>query len=186
MYRFLNINTSSFSNSDSCLKKEEVKVEEQKPILVNSLIQKSHILDMFGNSDIKISKKGFEIKSKMEDWKNKELQMCAQHQAKLEILKAKIGKEPTETMSEWTTEGFDVSIEPKTYCYEESDWSTSNDGTEGIEKQPIGALKGEYNSIAHDYVKCQKDIKTIDTMVSNLTDSISYQLTIRQAALLGF
>lgn len=182
MLRYLNIDVNSFTNSDIAFQKEKRQVvkTEDKALYVES-IQKSHITDMFSNSEIKINKKGFEIKERLVEMKNKELQMCAQNQAKLEILKAKLGCEPTEKVSEWVLEGFDISIEPKIYSYDSCDWEP----IEGTETN-IGSLKSEYNSVANNYVKSQIDICTIDTMINNLVDNTFYPISIKQAALLGF
>lgn len=152
-------------------------------------IEKSHIAEHFSNS-MKISKKGFAIKEKLQASLQEESESISGLSNKLTELKIKIGEEPTlqaKTYSSWLIDGFEDKISDTPLFYE----INYNIG-ESIEyvgenkPEDVRHLKDEYNNTANKLIQCKIEVVMINTMINNFDDKKSYDLDVRQAAILGF
>ena len=181
--RFNQFNMASFKEAESDIKSQHNVTDFEN-------IQKGHISNAFGHSqEIKVDKKGSEIKANLKVARDKEQLECTQFQTQLEAVKANIPTEPTENIDEWTTEGLDITIMPKKfnwsecYCNEDNEYS---DQSMKSEKQLLCDAKREYNNTAEKFVKCQVELHILDTMMNNIADNKVYSLSVKQAAILGF
>lgn len=142
-------------------------------------LQKSHIIHQFGHADnIQINKKGSEIKQNLESHKTKEMLAASKAQAEMVNIKEKVNCEPTEDPDSYIADGIDVAIMPKKYpwseCYSEN------------ESDETAKLKNKYNQCASKFIECQVECAMIDTMLKNIEDNKTYNLTVKQATILGF
>lgn len=181
--RFNHFNMASFQEN-------AVDVKSQHNVTDFEEIQKGQISNAFGHSqEIKVDKKGSEIKANLKIARDKEQMECTQFQTQLEAVKANIQTEPTENIDDWATEGLDITIMPKKfnwsecYCNEDNEYS---DQSMKSEKQLLCDAKREYNNTAEKFVKCQVELHILDTMMNNIADNKVYSLSVKQAAILGF
>jgi|688.fasta_scaffold145982_2 hypothetical protein len=181
--RFNHFNMASFQENAVDVKSEHNVTDFEE-------IQKGQISNAFGHSqEIKVDKKGSEIKANLKVARDKEQMECTQFQTQLEAVKANIQTEPTENIDDWATEGLDITIMPKKfnwsecYCNEDNEYS---DQSMKSEKQLLCDAKREYNNTAEKFVKCQVELHILDTMMNNIADNKVYSLSVKQAAILGF
>jgi|GEM_PF-2317661 len=154
-------------------------------------IIKSHIDWQFGGSpNTTINKKGFDIKEKLMNIKSKESAEIVQKQAELVALKAQIVDEPTEKIDEYITDDIEVANMPLKYNWSECYSECIKDSATALESpnlvQQVSELKRKYNLCAEKFVKCQVEVKMLDTMINNFEDEKIYNLTVKQATILGF
>ena len=106
-----------------------------------------------------------------------------------------LGQQPDEEVDSWQTEGFELYFTelPKMYNWRETycDSPTSEMGqvlenSQQSNQKDICQQKDKYNSLIRKYISMIKEVAQIDTMINNLDDSKKYQLSIKQATLLGF
>lgn len=155
-------------------------------------IEKSHILEQFNNS-LTISKKGAEIKEKLQKVLQDEQEEINSLSNTLLELKIKIVDEPTLTAQEscsWKIDGFEdkVSDLPMFYPWESCS-ETLKDSVEYVgESRPeeVRKMKSDYNNLASKLVDCKLEVMMLNTMIGNFEDKKVYSLNIRQAAMLGF
>jgi hypothetical protein len=181
---------------------EEIKksfdMDISNKTISNSDLIKSHIGYQFSSSEnLKVTKKGSEIKEKLKAIKDKELLEISGYQSKMEALKAVIPTAPSEPANDYNYEGIEVLEKlmmfpwNETYCNgdnEKSDMviSASETKPEKSEAQILCDNKREYNRNVDKIIECQKEIVLINTMLNNFSDSKTYDLSVRQAAVLGF
>lgn len=158
------------------------------------IIEKSHILEQF-NTSLTISKKGSEIKEKLQKVLDEEQAEVASLGSKLIELKVKIEDEPTQTAVEntpWKLDGFEdkVSDLPMFYpwncCGEVMDTKDSIEYVGENKPEDVRKMKSEYNSVASKIVDCKVEIVMLSTMITNFEDKKVYPLSVKQAAMLGF
>jgi hypothetical protein len=176
--------------------KKSLDMDISNKTISNSDLIKSHIGYQFSSSEnLKVTKKGTEIKEKLKAIKDKELVEISGYQSKMEALKAVIPTAPSEPANDYNYEGIEVPeklmIFPwnETYCNEEKSTmviSASETKPEKSEAQILCDNKREYNRSVDKIIECQKEIVLVNTMLNNFNDSKTYDLSVRQAAVIGF
>lgn len=159
-------------------------------------IQKSHITEMFGyQNNLNIDKTGVEIKEALKKVRNKEENEKNTYHATATTLLASLGCEPTEEIDNWVIDGYEdiIGSTPKlfpwreTYCESVSEMGQVLQTSQGDTNQKdVCKQKDDYNRCIRKYIDAIKEIAQIDTMINNLDDKKKYQLTIKQATILGF
>ena len=158
-------------------------------------LQKSHV-EVFGDSQTQrgfvISKKGNEIKAKLKLMLEKEVQESTVYYNKAMALVVKIGCEPTKSASEqfyYLVDGWEDKIGqiPNVYgwgpvveqCCDEI--SQSEPRTDDLR-----CLKDEYDQCVRQWIETKREQAMLNTMINNLSDTKEYDLTVREAVILGF
>lgn len=157
-------------------------------------LRKAHITEAFGYGQDKITfpKTGKEIKDKLSTTKEKCSQEVNKLQMEYSLLKDKINEEPTEEISEYYFNGTKdkFSSIPKVFEYKYlnkiQDSSMDLNLSTPTQSEDISKLKDKYNSLVHKYIKEQAEVYLIETLIENLTDTLSYNLTLNQLTTLGF
>jgi len=177
--------------------KKSMDMEINAQTISNLDLIKSHIGYQFANSEnLKVVKKGSEIKEKLSAIKAKEETEISGYISKLEALKSLIPTLPTEEVDEYVSDGIDTGNKllkfpwNETYCNEVKQESVVLSATETkptkSEAQILCENKSEYNRTVEKAVRCQAEVALINTMLKNFNDSTSYNLSVRQASILGF
>ena len=162
----------------------------------NDSLQKSHIANMFGYGQeaIKIEKTGKDIKAALQDIKTKNEVIKDIVAEKIKTLKSEIGTEPNQECDSYIIEGFEdrLGLLPNKYSwqeiYNEEKCDTNTTVTlENTEAQKSTCdKKREYNELVNKFVSYSVEILQTDTILNNISDDKKYQLTVKQAAILGF
>lgn len=190
------MNSKLDKNKDKKEIKKSFDMDISNKTISNTDLIKSHIGYQFTNAEnLKVSKKGSEIKEKLKAIKDKELVEISAFQSKMEALKAVIPTAPTEPVNNYD----EVELPEKlttypwneTYCNEEKSSnnmviSATETKPEKSEAQILCDNKREYNRNVDKIVECQKEIILINTMLNNFSDSKTYDLSVKQATVLGF
>ena len=161
-----------------------------------SNIEKSHIVNDFGHS-LKLSKKGSLIKDKLNIVLEKEKQKLNTVETDLKVsLQNCDGCEPSVEADEWYTEGLEykLTLIPKTFPWGEiydqkieAPIGSLSIGEENkIKSTTLGERKSKYNDLARKYLSIAKDIIQLNTMIANIEDNKNYDLTVKQASIIGF
>ena len=172
-------------------KSEDVNNELSKSISRDELI-KSHIGSQFGYSEnLKVNKKGAEIKEKLITIKDAELSEISTLKSKAEVLKEKAGSEPTEKLDDYVTDGIKTNTlllkYPWNECYCNEQTEKSLDGIEiKSEAHIVCDSKQEYNRCVEKIARCESEVSLINTMINNFEDAKVYNLSVKQATTLGF
>lgn len=171
-------------------------------------LEKSDILDAISySSEIKIIKTGKEIKDniKTKILPTKQAQYNTKSSEATELLK-ECGDAPTSEPKPWMLRGMSVSIPYKVYDWDETYYRSADDeaccggcvcdslnviGKKPCKKNiPCDAEQGEarqkYNRAVEIICEISVDIKALELLNNNLSDSQSITLTPRQAILFGF
>lgn len=161
-------------------------------------LQKSHV-EVFGDSQTQrgfvISKKGSEIKTKLKLMLEKEVQESTIYYNKAMAIAAKIGCEPTKSAQEfyyYLVDGWEDKIGniPNVYDYESVCESCNSDLSLSVPSEPksgdIRQLKDEYNYSIRQWIETKREQAMLNTMINNLSDTKEYDLTVREAVILGF
>lgn len=140
-------------------------------------VEKSLVSDIaYSNSDLSfITKKGEDIKSKLEDQKGLLIQSLAFCLPKLSPLIEKIGCEPQEKQ-----EG---ELEMLRYGYSQIYPNTENSNNEVSDVQK---LMREYNDLLWKISYLKNDLKGINTIIQNIKENKEYKLPINIATQIGF
>ncbi len=141
-------------------------------------LQKSHIRDLFeyGENKVRVSKTGKQIKEMLSGKKARSEANKIAIQAKMKACITECGFAPDEDCDYYMYAKYggvcgDVLCYSDKYCY-------SSDGGDESVKQCCR----RYNQYARDYVNCCVDCHYIDTMINNVEDNKSYNLSISQIA----
>lgn len=135
-------------------------------------IEKGVASDLMFNSELnKIQKKGSEIKEKLEKEKVKEAISLANDNVKINNIKSKIEEQPA-------GDPYIEGSEYKKFSYEQI-------YKEGVEESKA-LLMRTYNHCLHKYCFDKRDLDKLITMISNIQDSKTYDLTLDIATKLGF
>ena len=144
-------------------------------------VEKSLVSDIaYSNSDLSfITKKGEEIKNKLEDQKGLLIQSLAFCLPKLSPLIEKIGCEPQERQ--------DSDLEMLRYGYSQIYPNSSNDEKcYDSGEVEIPKLMREYNELLWKISYLKNDLKGINTIIQNIKDNKDYKLPINIATQIGF
>lgn len=167
---------------------EEVQKKEF-PLNERENIEKAHIIESFSR-DLIISKKGSEIKIALEKVIQNEQNEITTLLNKMSELKIKIGDEPmvpAEKELYYTIDGFEDKITDLPMFYP---WGCEKSDTTGYvgDNTPDerNQMRSDYNSAASRLINCKVEIVMLNTMINNFQDNKSYNLNVRQAAVLGF
>ena len=162
-------------------------------------LQKSHV-EVFGDSQTQrgfvISKKGSEIKAKLKLMLEKEVQESTVYYNKAMAIAVKIGCEPTKSAQEfyyYLIDGWEEQIGqiPNVYDYDcLRDSECSSDAMLNVpsesKSEDMGQLKSEYNHSVRQWIETKREQAMLNTMINNLSDTKEYDLTVREAVILGF
>ena len=163
----------------------------------NDSLQKSHIANMFGygQESIKIEKTGKDIKAALQDIKTKNEVIKDIVAEKIKTLKSEIGTEPNQECDSYIIEGFEdrLGLLPNKYSWQEiyneekcdTNTTVTLENTEA-QKSTTCDKKREYNELVNKFVSYSVDILQTDTILNNISDDKKYQLTVKQATILGF
>ena len=163
----------------------------------NDSLQKSHIANMFGYGQeaIKIEKTGKDIKAALQDIKTKNEDIKDIVAEKIKTLKSEIGTEPNQECDSYIIEGFEdrLGLLPNKYSWQEiyneekcdTNTTVTLENTEA-QKSTTCDKKREYNELVNKFVSYSVDILQTDTILNNISDDKKYQLTVKQATILGF
>lgn len=189
---------------------DAIRESKQKAISKNITLQKSHLESVFNTYSnergFTIPKKGKDIKEKLKKILSDEEQEVASYYAKIVSLNSKIGIEPTGTAEEmeyYLVDGWSeiIGTVPNLYSYEqmvatrdkESEEEVSGSRFVDIENKStspgeecVSKLMGQYNENVRKWIGCKREIGMLNTMLSNFEDSKAYDLTVREATILGF
>lgn len=167
------------------------KSDVQKSFEGHDDIHKSHLGYMLGSDNLKVSKKGKEIKEKLEKVLSDEKDQKTTLSTECTSLKEKIGTEPTCDVDDYTFQGLKnrIAVAPKVYewneCYSNVQISeTSPDSDKLI--NDVCTLKRKYNQCVREFIESSAEIIQIQTMIDNMDEKKSYDLTVKQASVLGF
>lgn len=159
------------------------------PLHERENIEKAHIIESFSR-DLIISKKGSEIKEALEKVIQNEQNEMTSLLNKMSELKMKINEEPTlpaEKEQYYTIDGFEDKVTDLPMFYP---WECSKEDTTGYVGDTTpderNKMRSEYNSAASRLVSCKVEVVMLNTMINNFQDKKSYDLNVRQAAILGF
>ncbi len=143
----------------------------------NNGVEKSLVSDIaYSNSDLSfITKKGEDIKNKLEDQKGLLIQSLAFCLPKLSPLIEKIGCEPQEKQ--------DNELELLRFGY--SQIYTNSEGSQN-EATDVQKLMREYNELFWKISYLKNDLKGINTIIQNIKDNKEYKLPINIATQIGF
>ena len=144
-------------------------------------VEKSLVSDIaYSKSDLSfITKKGEEIKNKLEDQKGLLIQSLAFCLPKLSPLIEKIGCEPKEKQ--------DLDLELLRYGYSQIYPNSSNDEKcLGSDEEGTPKLMREYNELLWKISYLKNDLKGINTIIQNIKDNKEYKLPINIATQIGF
>jgi len=140
----------------------------------NSYFQKAHFLNNFRETFL-VEKSGKEIKEKVSISLQKEVDEITKYRTELEILKGKIGEEPTKKCDHyWLADGFDDKIENLPMVYDIKDTQCNED------------LKYDYNYIVIRLIECIIEKVMMQTILNSYPDNKVYKLTLKEASMLGF
>lgn len=155
--------------------------------------------NIFGYSlreNFSVPKKGKDIKERLKIILSKEEQRAASTYTEAVSLVSKIGSEPSDSEEgHYCLDGWEESIGnvPNFYSWEQQEEAyekKSSDSSLVVEntdpKDDICRLMKEYNGLLRKWLNCKKSIAMLTTMISNLEDNKSYNLTIEEATKLGF
>jgi hypothetical protein len=141
---------------------------------------------MYSDSELKyVTKKGSEIKEKIVTAKANEAVKLAEIGIKLKLLRSEIGVDP---------EGDDVSgigdNYKKRYSYKQMyPDNTVNNLTGNVSatnSEDVVKKMREYNNCVYKFHNCQRELKTLGTIVDGIKEKKDYKLHIRIATELGF
>lgn len=164
-------------------------------------LEKSHIEYTFGDSpDFKISKTGKEIKEKLNDMMIAEQQEIANYTNMIYGLKSRISESPEgDAQSEfyYLLDGFEDKVgvlpgQPFTWKQCDCNRPISNDGASSFsnesskKEESQSDLMYQYNEALRKWIGCKREIAMLDTMLNNLVDNKSYNLSVKVATTLGF
>lgn len=171
----------------------------------SSSLQKGMLWDVFDREPEKrgfvVTKRGKLIKEKLNGLLSKEEQDLASCYAQIVSLSSKIGQEPTvpaENRFSYEVGGFKEALGtlPNVYDFklmvEDSPTSACCDMgmdlscSDNSEKESTKDLMYAYNDTVYRWITYKKDIAMINTMLSNFDDNKDYDLTVREATILGF
>lgn len=167
-------------------------------------LSKAHLIYAFEGREgdlNKLKKKGSDIKAKLTDAINHENEEVVK--ALADAKKCKVdGIEPTGMPSEYTLRGYPKSSFdklPKLYTYDQKEpYYSSGNQTEVA--MPIGVdsqvskdenkstiqKMNDYNHYVRKAIECMVEVKIAETLKNGIEDNKSYELTLKQAAVLGF
>lgn len=185
------LNLSGFSN----LPKEK-KVEKGED---GDELKKGHFSEIFGySSDVKVEKKGKDIKQALEALVPKERGQKEEYYDKMKSELEACEHQPTEEPSNYMFDGLKhkLDVVPKMFSYDMirkyNDAQESGvSGAMTVEEEVPEGHEGdnhyeEYNEYAREYIKQCVDLVKMNTMIDNINESKKYELTVQQAAMLGF
>ena len=147
----------------------------------NNDVEKSLVSDIaYSNSDLSfITKKGEEIKNKLEDQKGLLIQSLAFCLPKLSPLIEKIGCEPQEKQ--------DSDLEMLRYGYSQIYPSSNGDKVCcDTEIEDCSKFMREYNELLWKISYLKSDLKGINTIIQNIKENKEYKLPINIATQIGF
>ena len=159
-------------------------------IIPEDSIEKSHLLYGFGDSFL-VEKTGKEIKEKLSIVLEKEKQEVSEYKVKLEALKTKIGEEPTKSAKDnyyYSIDGNEDILAEVPLTYERNRNLQLVD-TEYVTDKPVEEVwkfKDEYDSYICKLIDCLREIKLINTILTNYPDDKKYKLPLRDIQKLGF
>lgn len=158
-------------------------------------LQKSHV-EVFGDSQTQrgfvISKKGSEIKTKLKLMLEKEVQESTIYYNKAMAIAAKIGCEPTKSAREYyyyLVDGWEEQIGniPNVYGYDGCCEDPSFDlPSSQPQSEDLRHLKSEYDNCIRQWIETKREQAMLNTMINNLSDTKEYDLSVREAVILGF
>lgn len=152
-------------------------------------IIKSNIVDSFqyGDSKLLLSKTGKEIKNKLQE-KIIEIKVDINNLTnKLEQLKSQCNQKPTESIPSYWLEPYDDRISLPILIYgKSSELVRDSDypATTQPDQQQSQCMR-EYDRTVRQIISRHKELIELDTIIRGIVESKSYQLTIRQATILG-
>lgn len=169
------------------------RTEVQETLTKANDIQKSHLANMLGSDNLKIIKKGSELKEKLNTSLSKIIDEKDSKYQQIVELKNSINCEPTDEVDEWTFQGLKsrISLAPKVFkwddCYQKHYPQNSIDLSEDQKTEnSICELKRKYNSLVRNYIEMSAEVIQIQTMIDNIEEKKNYELTVKQASTLGF
>lgn len=158
-------------------------------------LQKSHV-EVFGDSQTQrgfvISKKGSEIKAKLKLMLEKEVQESTVYYNKAMAIAAKIGCEPTKSAREYyyyLVDGWEEQIGniPNVYGYDGCCEDSSLDlSSSQPQSEDLRHLRSEYDNCIRQWIETKREQAMLNTMINNLSDTKEYDLSVREAVILGF
>ena len=171
--------------------------------VVDEDLEKAHLINTFERGDnIKIKKKGSEVKEKLTDIRKEEEKESQDYFSKVLGYRSKISQPPTEDAPEWYLQNLKMPKEkvPKIYSYQvmyPSDSDTIQTETSGrsplvapesvkILSQEEAVYAEKYNECLRKYFGCLKEVSYIDTFLNNLEENKTYDLSMEQANAFGF
>lgn len=163
-------------------------------------IEKSHIEYTFGDSpDFKISKSGKEIKEKLKEMMTYEQQEITNYNSMIYGLKSRIKDNPegdAQTEFYYLLDGFEDKVgvlpgQPFTWKQCDCNRVVSDSGMENSvssEEKEISQseMMYQYNEALRKWIGCKREIAMLETMLNNLVDDKSYDLSVKVATTLGF
>lgn len=167
----------------------------------NDAIKKSHIEYTFGDSpDFRIPKTGKEIKEKLNGMMIDEQQEISNYTNQINTLRSCINVTPegdAEKEYYYLLDGFEDKVgvlpgQPYSHeqlhchcCCEDSRFSDEDSQEETDEHKTI-KLMWQYNDALVKWIGCKREIAMLNTMLINLVDNKSYNLSVKVATTLGF
>lgn len=176
-------------------------------------LEKGHLSEAFSYSDLKtaftIKKAGKDISGAMDKTIAFEESIIASCKAKAEAYKVE-GVEPTGNPSSYMSNGYgghqSFGEIPKVYSYEQkypedsysevkeapvsTTMTMSGSMVSPAQKQGLSASVKKsmqnYNNCIHKIIECMVEIKIAKTVKNGVDENKSYELTVKQAAALGF
>ena len=169
-------------------------------------VEKSDIVDAFRyNDNLKIAKKGSEIKTQIDSVVLPEIiAELSGYSAKMDSLLQDCGKAPAHGAEEWDTCGMKIDIPYKRYEWNETyipekvsgigygmvESFSATDAQEKKRNIPENAgqaqAREEYNQLFNKYCRCKCDEAMCDILKNNVKDGKEYELTPKQLIALGF
>jgi hypothetical protein len=164
---------------------EKDKQDRKNSVLFNlnlnkereQLLEKGMLSEYGGLSQLPLSKKGSEIKEKLQLERVKAGQALISVSEKLINLKKEIGIEPV-SIDYDEKESIDSL---KTYEYEQMN---QNEG--GSVSKEVTSKMREYNNCAYKYKTLKKEVKFLNTLIEGIQDGKTYELSVRVLSELGF